>query len=91
LKKAFALALVSCCAAPAVLAQQADPQLMTYARDLGWQETTWLGARKARLALGIGLTDTVKENVISTARAREIAQSVGRGAAWKLVSAGEGR
>jgi predicted TIM-barrel fold metal-dependent hydrolase len=55
---------------------------------MGWQETTWLGSRNARRALGIVLTEMVKENVISSSRAREIAERVLRGNAWALYHLG---
>jgi predicted TIM-barrel fold metal-dependent hydrolase len=43
---------------------------------LGWEETTWIGARKARRALGLALTGMIADGVISFARAKEIASGV---------------
>jgi len=60
-----------------------------FSPGMGWQETTWLGSRNARLALGIVLTEMVKENVISMPRAQEIAQRVLRGNAWDLYHLSE--
>jgi len=43
---------------------------------LGWEETTWIGSRKARRALSLALTQMIQERVVTTARAREIATDV---------------
>jgi hypothetical protein len=51
---------------------------------MGWQETTWLGSRNARLALAMVLTELVKENVVTMPRAKEIADGVLRGNAQQL-------
>jgi uncharacterized protein len=59
-----------------------------FSPGMGWQETTWLGSRNARRALGIVLTEMVKENVISISRAKEIAERVLRGNAWDLYHLG---
>lgn len=58
---------------------------------MGWEETTWLGARNARRALGIVLTEMLKDKVISMPRAREIAERVLRGKAWDLYHLGANR
>jgi hypothetical protein len=55
---------------------------------LGWQETTWLGSRNARAALGIVLTEMVKEGVITMPRAKEIADGVLRTNARALYQLG---
>ena len=59
-----------------------------FSPGMGWQETTWLGSRNARRALGIVLTEMVRENVISLARAKEIAERILRGNAWDLYHLG---
>jgi predicted TIM-barrel fold metal-dependent hydrolase len=59
-----------------------------FSPGMGWQETTWLGSRNARLALGFVLTEMVKEHVILMPRAQEIAQRVLRGNAWDLYHLG---
>jgi hypothetical protein len=51
---------------------------------MGWVETTWLGTRKVRQALGIVLTEMTNDGVIDQARAKEIAQRVLRGNAADL-------
>ena len=43
---------------------------------MGWEETTWIAARKARRALGIVLTQMMRDGTISFARAKEIADGV---------------
>jgi predicted TIM-barrel fold metal-dependent hydrolase len=43
---------------------------------LGWEETTWIGARKARRALGIALTQMIADGVVTLGRAKEIASGV---------------
>jgi len=60
-----------------------------FSPGMGWQETTWLGAKKSRTALGIALTAMVRERVISEARAKEIAERVLRGNAWDLYGFGK--
>jgi hypothetical protein len=60
-----------------------------FSSGMGWVETNWLGARKARMALGIVLTGMVRDSVISMSRAREIAQRVLRGNAWELYGLGK--
>jgi predicted TIM-barrel fold metal-dependent hydrolase len=60
-----------------------------FSSGMGWQETTWLGTKKSRTALGIVLTAMVRERVISEARAKEIAAGVLRENAWKLYGFGK--
>jgi uncharacterized protein len=60
-----------------------------FSPGMGWQETTWLGTKKSRTALGIVLTAMVRERVISEARAKEIAAGVLRENAWKLYGFGK--
>jgi uncharacterized protein len=50
----------------------------------GWEETTWLGSRNTRRALALALTEMVGEDVITEARAREIATRVLRDNAVEL-------
>jgi hypothetical protein len=47
-----------------------------YSDALGWEESTWLGARNARNALGLALTGMERDGEISPARAAELAQMV---------------
>jgi uncharacterized protein len=51
---------------------------------MGWEETTWIGSRNARRALGIALTGMVQDGVVGPARAKEIAEGVLRGNAAAL-------
>jgi hypothetical protein len=51
---------------------------------MGWEETTWIGSRKARRALGIVLTAMVREDVVTQERARAIADRVLRQNAMEL-------
>ena len=82
---------------PAELAQilrpwlEVMPERVLYGTDadffspgMAWVETTWLGARKVRQALGIVLTHMINDGVIDQARAKEIAQRVLRGNAAEL-------
>jgi uncharacterized protein len=62
---------------------EANPEHVLFGSDagpfgpgLGWEETTWIGARKARRALGLALSAMVAEGVVTFARAREIASGV---------------
>lgn len=43
---------------------------------LGWEETTWIASRKARRALGIVLTQMLRERLITRARAQTLARLV---------------
>lgn len=51
---------------------------------MGWEETTWIGSRKARRALGIALAAMVKDEVVTQERARAIADRVLRQNAMEL-------
>jgi hypothetical protein len=51
---------------------------------LGWEETTWIGSRKARRALGIVLTGMMRDGVVTAARAKAIADGVLRQHAVEL-------
>ena len=55
-----------------------------FSSGMQWQETTWLGSRNARRALGIVLTEMMKDGAISMARAKEIAERVLRRNAVEL-------
>lgn len=55
-----------------------------FSPGMTWAETTWLGSRNARRALGIVLTEMMKDGVISMARAKEIADRVLRSNAVEL-------
>jgi uncharacterized protein len=62
---------------------EANPEHVLFGSDagpfgpgFGWEETTWVGARKARRAVGFVLTAMVTEGVIGLARAKEIATGV---------------
>jgi predicted TIM-barrel fold metal-dependent hydrolase len=54
----------------------------------GWEESTWLGSRQARRALTIALTQMINDRVITTARARTIANRVLRENAAELYHLG---
>jgi hypothetical protein len=47
-----------------------------YSSALGWEESTWLAARNARLALGLALSGMERDGEITHARAVELAQMV---------------
>ena len=47
-----------------------------YSDSLGWEESTWLGARNARNALGLALTGMERDGEVTPARAAELAQMV---------------
>jgi uncharacterized protein len=87
---------------PAELAQMIRPWLevmperVLFGTDAGsfgpgmdWVETTWLGTHKARQALGIVLTQMMKDGVIDLPRAKEIAQGVLRENAAGLYHLGK--
>jgi predicted TIM-barrel fold metal-dependent hydrolase len=72
---------------------EANPEHVLFGSDagpfgpgLGWEETTWIGARKARRAVGLALTGMVTEGVISVMRAKEIASGVLRENAVSLYN-----
>jgi hypothetical protein len=50
----------------------------------GWEETTWVASKKARRALGIVLTDMMRDGVITRDRAKEVAERVLRKNAMEL-------
>lgn len=50
----------------------------------GWEETTWVGTRKARRAVGIVLTQMMNDGVITRERAKEIADGILRKNAMDL-------
>jgi uncharacterized protein len=50
----------------------------------GWEETTWVAARKARRAMGLVLSGMIADGVINLTRAKEIASGVLRENAVKL-------
>jgi len=47
-----------------------------YSPALGWEESTWLAARNARLALGLALTGMERDGEITPTRAAELAHMV---------------
>jgi hypothetical protein len=51
---------------------------------MGWEEATWIASRKARRALGIALTQLVRDGAVTSARARTIAEGVLRENAMAL-------
>jgi uncharacterized protein len=50
----------------------------------GWEESTWMAAQNARLALGLALTGMERDGEITPARAAELARMVLRGNAETL-------
>ncbi len=55
-----------------------------YAPDSGWEETAYMADKTGREALGMALTDMMRDGEISRARALELAQMVLRGNARRL-------
>jgi predicted TIM-barrel fold metal-dependent hydrolase len=51
---------------------------------MGWEETTWMGTRNARRALGIALTEMVRDGTITLTRAKAIANRLLRANAVDL-------
>jgi uncharacterized protein len=47
-----------------------------FGKDIGWEETTWLGSRNGRLALALALTDMVRDGEITPERAKKIGHMV---------------
>ena len=43
---------------------------------MGWEEATWIASRKSRRALGIALTQLVRDGAITPDRAKVIASAV---------------
>jgi uncharacterized protein len=56
--------------------------------DIGWDAAAWVGTTTARRALGIALTDMMRNGDVSRARAEEIATMVMRTNAGKLYKLG---
>jgi predicted TIM-barrel fold metal-dependent hydrolase len=56
--------------------------------DIGWDTAAWVGTTAARRALGIALTDMMRNGDVSRARAEEIATMVLRTNAGKLYKLG---
>jgi hypothetical protein len=44
--------------------------------DVGWEETAWIGSRNNRLALGLALTDMMRDREITLEHAKQIAHMV---------------
>ena len=57
-----------------------------FSAELGWEESTWLAARNARLALGIALTAMERDGEISESRAEALARMVLQGNAEALYA-----
>jgi uncharacterized protein len=55
-----------------------------FSDELGWEESGWIGARRGREALGIALTQMLRDGSISRDRAKELARMVMRENARKL-------
>jgi hypothetical protein len=55
-----------------------------FSDELGWEESAWIGARRGRQALGIALTNMLRDGSISRERAKELARMVMRENARKL-------
>jgi uncharacterized protein len=55
-----------------------------FSEELGWEESGWIGARRGREALGIALTQMIRDGGISRDRAKELARMVLRENARKL-------
>jgi predicted TIM-barrel fold metal-dependent hydrolase len=55
-----------------------------FSDELGWEESGWIAARRGREALGIALTQMMRDGSISLARAKELARMVMRENARKL-------
>ena len=55
-----------------------------FAKDVGWEETGWLGSHYGRLALGLALTGMQNDGEITFDRAKELAHMVLRENARQL-------
>lgn len=55
-----------------------------FSDELGWEESAWIAARRGREALGIALTQMMRDGTISRTRAQELARMVLRENARKL-------
>lgn len=56
----------------------------SFSKDVGWEETAWIGSRNGRQALGIALTDMVQDKEITLDRAKQIGHLVMRENARQL-------
>jgi uncharacterized protein len=55
-----------------------------FSDEMGWEEAAWIGARRGREALGIALTNMMRDGSITRDRAKELARMVMRENARKL-------
>ncbi|MBV9760818.1 MAG: amidohydrolase family protein [Acidobacteriaceae bacterium] len=67
------------------------PEKVLYGSDaspisdtVGWEETTWIGSRNGRLAVGLALTGMLQDGEITSERAKQIAHMVMRENARQL-------
>ncbi len=44
-----------------------------FSKDVGWEETAWIGSHNGRLALGLALTGMMRDGEITMERAKELA------------------
>ena len=61
-----------------------------YSSAMGWEESTWLGARNGRRALGLALTGMERDGEITPERAAQLARMVLRENAAGLYKVGSG-
>jgi predicted TIM-barrel fold metal-dependent hydrolase len=47
-----------------------------FGKDIGWEETAWLGSHNGRLALALALTEMVRDGEITPERAKKIGHLV---------------
>jgi uncharacterized protein len=57
-----------------------------FSEEMGWEESAWIGARRGRQALGIALTNMMKDGTVTRDRAKDLARMVMRENARKLYS-----
>jgi uncharacterized protein len=55
-----------------------------FSDEMGWEESAWIGARRGREALGIALTDMLRDGSVTRERAKDLARMVMRENARKL-------
>ena len=55
-----------------------------FSKDVGWEETAWIGSHYGRLALGVALTGMLRDGEITADRAKELAHMVMRENARQL-------
>jgi uncharacterized protein len=55
-----------------------------FSDEMGWEESAWTGARRGREALGIALTNMLRDGTVTRDRAKELARMVMRENARKL-------